>query len=319
MSKDPFLSICILTYNRKTTLQKALESILLQVETVDDFEVVVSDNASEDGTDRFMRDYVSLHPKVRYYRNEVNSGFDGNVVKSLERACGEYVALFSDDDVAPAGYFHAIAERLRLKKPTILYVNHQPLSENLQSDIKKWVSPIFYKEYSDGAEYITSVGLGFISSLILRRQQALLFLNEVNHGAGCAHLDIAFSMALSCPGPFIYDGNIGVFARRDEGGGCILIQGCVNIAKLYKRLLERNLIPRPLVDRWIGQQLMNPIPKHVLHSRARGRGEYPLMDMMKLYGQYWQFYVLVAPIYLIPHWVCRCAYFLRKAILSKRS
>jgi hypothetical protein len=246
-------------------------------------------------------------------------GFDGNVLKSIERARGDYVAFFSDDDVAPTGYFRSITDLLRLKKPMILYVNHQPLTDNLQSDVKKGLSPIFYKEYADGAEYITSVGLGFISSLILRRKEALPFLNEVNPGAGCAHLDIAFPLALSCPGLFIYDGTLSVLARRDDGGGCILIYGCVNIARLYQKLVEKKLLRRLIVDRWMGQQLIHSVPKHAIHSRARGRGEYPLKDMMNLYGEYWEFYVFVFPLYLIPHWLCRFTYLLRKTILSKKS
>jgi glycosyltransferase involved in cell wall biosynthesis len=319
MNAAPFLSICILTFNRKQTLEAALASIVPQVEAVDGVEVIVSDNVSQDGTDHFMREYVISHPKVHYFRNESNGGFDGNVQKSLERARGEYVAFFSDDDIAPPEYFSLIAERLRSKKPLILYVNHKPLTQHAEHHEIRGLSPEYYKEYSDGAEYITSCGLGFISSLILRRQEALPFLEEVSLGLGCAHQDIAYHVALSHTGPFIYDGHMACLAGRDETGGCILIPGCVNLAKLYKRLVKKNLIQEAVGDRWIGRQLMLTVPQHVAHTRARKLGEYPLKNMMMLYGKYWQFYLFVFPLYCIPHRIYRYAYLLRKAILSRKS
>ena len=52
MNKQPLLSICIPTYNRADKLKQTLESIVSQPEFIDfdEFEIVISDNGSKDGT-----------------------------------------------------------------------------------------------------------------------------------------------------------------------------------------------------------------------------------------------------------------------------
>ena len=64
---DILLTIAIPTYNRKNLLKRALESIISQLNSR--IEVLVSDNASDDGTDEMMAEYF---PMIRYIKNETN-------------------------------------------------------------------------------------------------------------------------------------------------------------------------------------------------------------------------------------------------------
>lgn len=92
----PKISVIIPTYNRKNYLLQALDSVLGQVDS--DFEIIVSDNCSTDGTAEVIKAY--LHdPRVRYFRNESNVGMVGNWRKALyDRARCEWFVLMSDDD-----------------------------------------------------------------------------------------------------------------------------------------------------------------------------------------------------------------------------
>ena len=257
---------------------------------------------------------------MRSHRNESNVWVSGNVQKSIERARGEYVAFFSDDDIPPPGFFQAISERLHARKPTILYVDHKLMTDEVTCESIAGLTSSFTKEYEEGASYIYEADLGFISALTLRRNEALKFLYEIVPGEDCgAFLEIAFHMALTCKGPFIYDKTICVLAGRDEGGAPILIAGCVNIAKLYKTLAAKHLIPQSLVDRFITRQLLRSVPKNTLHTRSKGmpRWECSVKEMTSCYGKYWPFYVLVLPIYLIPRWFCRWAYALRNRLKGR--
>lgn len=96
---DYKLSICIPTYNRASLLRECLDHLLPQIIKYNDVEVIVSDNASTDGTDLMIKEYLNKYVFLKYYRNTENLGYAGNQVKLLSRARGEYIAILCDDDV----------------------------------------------------------------------------------------------------------------------------------------------------------------------------------------------------------------------------
>jgi len=97
MAKPKF-SVCIPTYNRANSLKSAIESVLKQ--DFDDYEIVITDNASVDNTEEIVQSFSS--PKIRYFRNKKNLGMVKNWNRVLELAKGEYVAfLFDDDEYMP--------------------------------------------------------------------------------------------------------------------------------------------------------------------------------------------------------------------------
>jgi glycosyltransferase involved in cell wall biosynthesis len=90
------LSICIATYNRARFIGQTLDSIL--GEMVPGVEVVVVDGASPDDTPSVMFKYQG-DVRVRYFRETINSGVDGDYDKAVGYARGEYCWLMTDDDL----------------------------------------------------------------------------------------------------------------------------------------------------------------------------------------------------------------------------
>ena len=90
---EKLLTIAIPTFNRKDCLRLALESIISQCD--ERIEVLVSDNASSDGTEEMVRRYF---PMVKYYRNAENLGMK-NFRLCYEKSNGRYMMLLGDDDV----------------------------------------------------------------------------------------------------------------------------------------------------------------------------------------------------------------------------
>jgi glycosyltransferase involved in cell wall biosynthesis len=68
----PQVSIGLPVYNCENFLAAALDSLVTQ--TFTDFELIISDNASTDGTSDICRDYAAKDPRIRYFRSEVNRG-----------------------------------------------------------------------------------------------------------------------------------------------------------------------------------------------------------------------------------------------------
>ena len=92
----PLLSICIPTYNRDEYLVKTIESIICQEEFKNKkVEIVVSDNASVDDTERIVKRYESQHENIHYYRNDKNINND-NFPLVLSRGNGILRRLCND-------------------------------------------------------------------------------------------------------------------------------------------------------------------------------------------------------------------------------
>jgi glycosyltransferase involved in cell wall biosynthesis len=93
---SPRVTIGLPIYNGEQLLPQALESLLTQ--DFDDFEVVISDNASVDGTPELCAAYAAKDPRIRYVRNERNLGSIPNFNKLVGLARGEYFKWAAHDD-----------------------------------------------------------------------------------------------------------------------------------------------------------------------------------------------------------------------------
>ena len=91
------VSICLTTYNRGHVLPASIDSLLAQ--SFGDFELIISDDCSTDGTGEICRAYAARDPRIRYCRNETNLRMPGNLNAAIARARGSYVANVHDGDV----------------------------------------------------------------------------------------------------------------------------------------------------------------------------------------------------------------------------
>ena len=94
----PRVSVAVPVYNGEPFIGEALDAIAAQ--TFADYEVIISDNASQDGTERICRAYAARDPRVRYVRNERNVGLARNFQQLVRLASGEYFKLANADDVS---------------------------------------------------------------------------------------------------------------------------------------------------------------------------------------------------------------------------
>lgn len=98
MAKHPKVSIGMPVYNREPYIRAALDGVLNQ--TYQDFELLISDNASTDKTGEICREYAARDPRIRYVRNATNLGMAGNYNAVFRRAVGEYFRWVAGDDLS---------------------------------------------------------------------------------------------------------------------------------------------------------------------------------------------------------------------------
>lgn len=96
MPKTPRVTVFIPVHNRERYVRVAVNSILDQ--TFEDFELLVVDDGSTDGTRAALDAYSD--PRLRVVSNERNLGIPATRNRGLELARGEYIALLDSDDHA---------------------------------------------------------------------------------------------------------------------------------------------------------------------------------------------------------------------------
>jgi glycosyltransferase involved in cell wall biosynthesis len=92
----PRVSVGMPVYNGERYVRRAIESVLSQ--TFRQLELIISDNASTDATERICREYVAKDSRVRYYRSDRNRGAAWNHNRVVELARGEYFKWQCHDD-----------------------------------------------------------------------------------------------------------------------------------------------------------------------------------------------------------------------------
>ena len=90
--ESPALSLVILTWNSKAFIPDLLESI--EYQRFRDFETIVVDNGSTDGTPDWIKNKA---PEVRLFRNRKNRGFCRGMNRGVREARGEFVLLLNAD------------------------------------------------------------------------------------------------------------------------------------------------------------------------------------------------------------------------------
>lgn len=117
-----FLSICIPTYNGGENLKYNINK-LIKMQPEYGFEICVSDNASDDGTQEFMTIAANEYKFIKYHRNKENMGIAYNFDYVLNMASSEYRWLLGDDDEIVEENLGKVIRALKENRPDICVVN----------------------------------------------------------------------------------------------------------------------------------------------------------------------------------------------------
>jgi glycosyltransferase involved in cell wall biosynthesis len=107
---SPRVSIGLPVYNGEDYLRLAIDAMLAQ--TFGDFELIISDNASTDGTAAICQSYAARDPRIRYYRNETNIGGATNVNRTIELSQGEFFKFSAHDDLCTPDFIERCVDVL---------------------------------------------------------------------------------------------------------------------------------------------------------------------------------------------------------------
>ena len=111
--QPPLVSVCIPTYNRRALLEETLQS--LKNQTFEDYELIVCDDCSTDGTFEFLS---SLRwPNLKVLRNSKNLNLAGALTRLFREARGKYIGMQHDHDLYHPNFLERMVELME-RHPT---------------------------------------------------------------------------------------------------------------------------------------------------------------------------------------------------------
>ena len=111
------ITIGIPIYNGEKNLREKINSILNQ--DFDDFELIISDNASTDSTKKICGEFLTKDKRIKFFSHEKNLGANWNFNFILNKASGEYFMWTAADDKILPGFYEKNMETLE-KDPNIV-------------------------------------------------------------------------------------------------------------------------------------------------------------------------------------------------------
>ena len=133
-------------YNGEKFIREALDSLLAQ--TFTDFELIISDNASTDGTESICREYAEKDARIRYVRQIENKGAIANFKFVLDEAKAEYFMWAAHDDMWGENFIKNNREYLKVNSHCVGSISKSRIEND---DMPRSVGyyPIIGKSFND--------------------------------------------------------------------------------------------------------------------------------------------------------------------------
>ena len=145
--KQPIISVLIPMYNCRDYIRHTLDSILNQ--TFKDFEVVIIDDGSTDGSNDIVKEYEVKDSRIKVYRVE-NGGVGKARNIAISYAVGEYVVFIDHDDFVKDVFLEELYNGLIRYNADIFMCNYYQYVEN---------DKMYYFHTKDNDEVIHFTGL----------------------------------------------------------------------------------------------------------------------------------------------------------------
>lgn len=269
---NPKLSVCIPAYNRPEELKPLLDSILSQ--DFASYEIVICEDKSPKRKEiaEIVQSYQLKHKYViKYYENQENLGYDGNLRNLIVKAKGEYCFFMGNDDLMCPGALSTVASALSryIDVGVVLrsYAAFDGIPDNIYQIYKYFESERFFPA---GAETISTFYRRSvtISGMTIHRKEALKYATEQFDGTLLYQIYLIANILTRMNGVFLPEilvlyrrGGIPDFGNSEKEkdkfspqlqtpeSSLHFIQGMLNIAKYIEntqRILIYNKILKDL-------------------------------------------------------------------------
>lgn len=136
--QKPLISIVIPSYNKVRFIGKTLDSIFNQ--DYSNFEVIIQDGGSTDGTLKIIEKYARKYPDTLRYESKKDKGQWDGINKGFKKAKGKIIAYINADDVYRKGAFAEIERLYRLNIDALWFAGRGNVIDAKGNQIAKWAT-----------------------------------------------------------------------------------------------------------------------------------------------------------------------------------
>jgi len=147
LKKPPLISFVVSVYNLERYVRDCLDSIVNQ--PFDDYEIVLVDNGSTDGSRAICEEYVASYPQIRYFPLEGYPLPGRALIHGAQQAEGVYLQLVDVDDMLVPGVYGQVEEKLRTVAPDVLFGRFETLFED---DVPNFTDRLFCEQAMNGTK-----------------------------------------------------------------------------------------------------------------------------------------------------------------------
>ena len=123
------ITVVVPTFNRLPMLREAIES--LQRQTLENFNILILDNCSNDGTKDYLENLVWHRGNLKIVSRTNNIGYSQNLLDGIARVTTEFTAFLSDDNIYGKNQLRELYDGILSRdSATIAFAAHSLIDEN---------------------------------------------------------------------------------------------------------------------------------------------------------------------------------------------
>jgi len=172
---EPFISICIPTYNRAEFLQRSISTILRQ--TYEKYEIIIIDDGSTDNTEDVIKSFNS--PKIRYIRKE-HSGIPRSRNRAIQEAKGEFILWVDSDDEVSAYLLERYVEEMNKYPDVDLFYCNLTTLDDITNEVGSRISQDWYNQENKAILHQIIYGIAFYFGGSLMRKKIFEEIGDFN-------------------------------------------------------------------------------------------------------------------------------------------
>ena len=264
---EKLISVIIPTYQRKKMLLEAIDSVLKQ--TYKNFEIIIVDDCSPDDTEKVIKEKYKDEQRVKYYKNEKNSGAGISRKNGYLKSNGKFLIFMDDDDYLTDIDFYKKSMDIfeSTKELSFVSANTYIKYENT-AEIEK--TPLNVKGLVDNKEYLR----GFQTTYMKPNSTFTTIFNyeyikDIENVEMLNDSSIYMRALLTKPA-YIMEDFVGVYRVHDKNMTfnlklSFLIENLQEKKNIYEIIKSENILPEP--EKWFYEQIMLTADYYVRYSK----------------------------------------------------
>jgi glycosyltransferase involved in cell wall biosynthesis len=224
MNKKPFVSICILSYNRPETLMRLLKTI--DTKKIEDIEIVVCEDCSPRQKEirQVISEYRELQNyKVIYSENSKNLGYDGTLCELVKNANGAWLVFMGDDDEFVLGALDKVIDFLG-QHSELGYVlkSHYLIHEDQKKERFRYFGKSEFFQPGEAAYIELFRKSVFIAGFMIRRDYATPYLTNRFDGTLLMQLYLLAEVVMRYPSAYLDEPFTQQYASHEHNVGDVM-------------------------------------------------------------------------------------------------